>query len=115
MTTDAPTTGTAAPRPDTMRAITHDRYGGADVLRAAHVPRPSVGDDEVLVRVRAAGLDRGTEHLLSGKPYAVRLATGLRRPTSPVPGRDVAGTVAEVGHRVVGFAPGDEVYGVAPG
>ncbi|WP_415839473.1 NAD(P)-dependent alcohol dehydrogenase, partial [Nocardioides zeicaulis] len=69
----------------------------------------------VLVRVRAAGLDRGTEHLLTGKPYAVRLARGLRRPKNPVPGRDVAGIVAEVGAGVDGFTVGDEVYGVAPG
>ncbi|MBD3926392.1 NAD(P)-dependent alcohol dehydrogenase [Nocardioides cavernae] len=98
-----------------MRAITQYRYGTSDVLRAAHVPRPVVGDGQVLVRVRAAGLDRGTEHLLTGKPYAVRLAVGLRRPRNPVPGRDVAGVVAEVGTGVGGFAPGDEVYGVAPG
>jgi NADPH:quinone reductase-like Zn-dependent oxidoreductase len=104
---------TATPIP--MRAITHDRYGTADVLRAAHLPRPVAGDNQVLVRVRAAGLDRGTEHLLTGKPYAVRLAMGLRRPKNPVPGRDVAGIVAEVGADVVGFKPGDEVYGVAPG
>lgn len=106
---------TRTARSGTMRAITQDRYGTADVLRAAHVPRPTVGDDQVLVRVRAAGLDRGTEHLLTGKPYAVRLALGLRRPKNPVPGRDVAGIVAEVGAHVVDFAPGDEVYGVAPG
>ncbi|RYC09646.1 NAD(P)-dependent alcohol dehydrogenase [Nocardioides zhouii] len=98
-----------------MRAITQYRYGNADVLRTARVPMPAVGDDQVLVRVRAAGLDRGTEHLLTGKPYAVRLATGVRRPRNPVPGRDVAGIVAEVGADVVGFAPGDAVYGVAPG
>jgi len=108
--TDIPTA-----TPIQMRAITHHRYGTADVLRAAHLPRPVFGDNQVLVRVRAAGLDRGTEHLLTGKPYAVRLAMGLRRPKNPVPGRDVAGIVAEVGADVVGFKPGDEVYGVAPG
>ena len=109
MTIDTPT------RPNSMRAITQYRYGTSDVLRAAHVPRPVVGNGQVLVRVRAAGLDRGTEHLLTGKPYAVRLATGVRRPKNLVPGRDVAGIVTEVGADVVGFAPGDEVYGVAPG
>ena len=71
--TDIPTA-----TPIQMRAITHHRYGTADVLRAAHLPRPVFGDNQVLVRVRAAGLDRGTEHLLTGKPYAVRLAMGLR-------------------------------------
>lgn len=113
--TNTATTRTAAVAPGAMRAVTQDRYGTADVLRVAHVPRPVVGDGEVLVRVRAAGLDRGTEHLLTGKPYAVRLAMGLRRPKNPIPGRDVAGVVAEVGAGVVGVAPGDEVYGVAPG
>ncbi|TGN66908.1 NAD(P)-dependent alcohol dehydrogenase [Nocardioides eburneiflavus] len=98
-----------------MRAITQSRYGHAEVLRVAHVPRPVVSEGQILVRVRAAGLDRGTEHLLTGKPYAVRLAMGLRRPKNSVPGRDVAGVVAEVGAGVVGFTPGDEVYGVAPG
>jgi NADPH:quinone reductase-like Zn-dependent oxidoreductase len=111
---NAATESPAVP-PGTMRAITQSRYGTADVLRVARVQRPVVADGQVLVRVRAAGLDRGTEHLLTGKPYAVRLAMGLRRPKNPVPGRDVAGVVAEVGTGVVGFTPGDEVYGVAPG
>jgi NADPH:quinone reductase-like Zn-dependent oxidoreductase len=99
----------------TMRAITQSRYGTSDVLRLTDVARPSVGPNEVLVRVHAAGLDRGTEHLMTGKPYAMRLALGLRGPKNPVSGRDVAGTVAEVGSSVTRFAKGDEVYGVAPG
>lgn len=100
---------------DTMTAVVHDRYGTSDVVRIARVGIPRPGSDDVLVRVHAAGVDRGTEHLLTGKPYAVRLATGLRRPKNPVLGRDVAGTVVEVGASVTGFAPGDEVYGIAPG
>ncbi len=100
---------------DTMRAITQTRYGNSDVLRLAQVPRPVVRDDQVLIRVHAAGLDRGTEHLMTGKPYAVRLASGIRRPRNPVPGRDVAGTAVEVGAKVTRFSPGDQVYGVAPG
>jgi NADPH:quinone reductase-like Zn-dependent oxidoreductase len=117
MSTDTPanTTTTTPARTTTMRAVTHDRYGNADVLRTARVPRPVVGAGQVLIRVRAAGLDRGTQHLLTGKPYAVRLAMGVRRPKNPVPGRDVAGIVAEVGAGVHELAPGDEVYGVAPG
>lgn len=99
----------------TMRAITQDRYGTSEVLELTRVPVPSPGTDGVLVQVRAAGLDRGTEHLMTGKPYAVRLAMGVRRPRQPVIGRDVAGTVVAVGSSVTRFAVGDEVYGVAPG
>ncbi|MBD8870602.1 NAD(P)-dependent alcohol dehydrogenase [Nocardioides sp. MJB4] len=98
-----------------MRAVVHDRYGTSKVLRTARIVRPSPGDHEVLVEVHAAGLDRGTEHLLTGKPYAMRLAMGLTRPKNPVPGRDVAGIVVEAGAGVTRFAVGDEVYGVAPG
>lgn len=104
-----------APSPTTMRAITQNGYGDADVLELAELPVPAVAADEVLVQVHAAGLDRGTEHLMNGKPYAVRLALGLRRPRQPVLGRDVAGTVAAVGSSVTRFEVGDEVYGVAPG
>ncbi len=107
------TTTTAATT--TMRAVVQDRYGSSEVLRLADVARPTIGDREVLVRVHAAGLDRGTEHVMTGKPYAVRLAMGMRRPRNPVPGRDVAGTVVEVGSSVIRFAVGDEVYGIAPG
>ncbi len=107
------TTTTAATT--TMRAVVQDRYGSSEVLRLADVARPTIGDREVLVRVHAAGLDRGTEHVMTGKPYAVRLAMGVRRPRNPVPGRDVAGTVVEVGSSVTRFAVGDEVYGIAPG
>jgi NADPH:quinone reductase-like Zn-dependent oxidoreductase len=99
----------------TMRAITQDRYGDAEVLRLTRVARPTVGDDQVLVRVHAAGLDRGTKHLMTGKPYVMRLGVGIRRPKNPVSGRDVAGTVVQVGTGVTRFAPGDEVYGIAPG
>lgn len=99
----------------TMSAVVHDHYGTADVLRLGRVSRPLVGDHDVLVEVHAAGLDRGTEHLISGKPYAMRLAFGMTRPRNPVPGRDVAGTVVEVGAAVTRFVVGDAVYGVAPG
>jgi len=99
----------------TMRAIVQDRYGSADVLRHDRIARPEIGAKEILVRVQAAGLDRGTWHLMTGKPYLLRLAMGLRGPRNPVPGRDVAGTVEAVGPEVTKFAVGDEVYGVAPG
>ena len=66
-----------------MRAVVQDRYGSSEVLRLARVARPAIGDDEVLVQVSAAGLDRGTEHLMTGKPYVMRLGFGLRRPEEP--------------------------------
>ena len=99
----------------TMRAIVQDGYGTPEVLRLGRRPVPVIGENDVLIEVRAAGLDRGTEHLVSGKPYAVRLAMGMTRPKNPVPGRDVAGTVVQIGAAVERFAVGDEVYGVAPG
>jgi NADPH:quinone reductase-like Zn-dependent oxidoreductase len=103
------------PAKDTMRAVVQDRYGSADVLRIAQVARPSPGAEQVLLRVHAAGLDRGTWHLMAGKPYAVRLAIGIRRPRQPVPGKDVAGVVIAVGAAVTRFAVGDEVYGIGVG
>src|SRR6266496_5476328 len=84
----------------TMQAIVQDRYGTGpeDVLRLAQVAKPGIAANEVLVRVRAAGVDRGTWHLLAGQPYLMRtMGLGFRRPKNPVPGRDVAGTVVAVG------------------
>jgi NADPH:quinone reductase-like Zn-dependent oxidoreductase len=99
----------------TMRAIVQDRYGSADVLRLDRIARPTAGAGQVLLRVHAAGLDRGTWHLMVGKPYAVRPVIGLRKPRNPVAGRDVAGTVVEVGAGVTRFAVGDEVFGIGIG
>ncbi len=99
----------------TMKAVIQDKYGTSEVLSVGEVAVPEPGDQEVLIKVHAAGLDRGTEHLMTGKPYAMRMATGLRRPKNPISGRDVAGTVVKVGSAVTRFAAGDEVYGVAPG
>src|SRR5690349_19798893 len=104
-----PTTQTTAktataPLRATMRAVVQDRYGSSQVLRPARVARPVIADDQVLLRVHAAGLDRGTEHLMTGKPYAARLFVGLRTPKNPIPGRAAAGTVAAVGAAVTRFA-----------
>jgi NADPH:quinone reductase-like Zn-dependent oxidoreductase len=107
----SPETGGAAAHEGTMRAIVQDEYGEADVLRLARVPRPQIGDAEVLVHVRAAGVDRGVWHVMTGLPYLGRLAFGLRRPKNPVLGGDVAGTVVAVGSAVTGLTAGDEVYG----
>ncbi|MFF7749016.1 NAD(P)-dependent alcohol dehydrogenase [Streptomyces sp. NPDC007971] len=99
----------------TMTAVVQERYGADPeaVLRTAQLPRPGIGPDEVLVRVRASSVDRGTWHLMAGLPYAVRPVSGLRRPKLPNPGRNIAGVVEAVGPEVTGFAPGDEVYGTA--
>jgi NADPH:quinone reductase-like Zn-dependent oxidoreductase len=99
-----------------MRAVVQERYGSFDVLRPTRIPTPVPGEGEVLVRVHAAGLDRGTWHLMTGKPYLMRIAgLGFRGPKDRVPGRDLAGTVAAVGAGVTGFAVADEVYGVGRG
>jgi NADPH:quinone reductase-like Zn-dependent oxidoreductase len=94
-----------------MKAIVQSSYGSADVLELRDVERPSIKDDEVLVEVRAAGVDPGVWVLMTGRPYAVRLGFGLRRPKVAGRGRDLAGVVAAVGARVTRFRPGDEVYG----
>ena len=99
----------------TMRAIVQEAYGSGDVLRLGRLAVPEIADDEVLIRVAAAGLDRGVWHQVTGRPRVVRLAFGFRGPRKPVPGRDVAGTVVAVGPAVTRFAVGDEVFGIAPG
>ncbi len=114
--TSTTTSATTNARTTTMRAIAQEAYGDAEVLRLAVLPLPrALRDDEVLVRVHAAGLDRGTWHLMTGTPYAVRLVMGLRRPRQPIPGLDLAGTVTAVGAAVTRFAPGDEVFGIGTG
>jgi NADPH:quinone reductase-like Zn-dependent oxidoreductase len=99
-----------------MRAIVQDSYGSAEVMRPARIPVPEIADDEVLVRVRAAGVDRGTWHLMTGRPYLMRvIGFGLLRPRNRVPGLDLAGTVERVGAKVTRFAVGDEVFGISRG
>jgi len=99
-----------------MHAIVQDSYGSAEVLRSARITRPEIADHEVLLRVHAAGLDRGTWHLMTGTPYLMRvIGFGFRRPKNPVPGVDVAGTVVAVGSAVTRFAVGDEVFGMSRG
>ena len=98
-----------------MKAIVQDRYGSADVLRLRDIDRPELGNDDVLVRVLAAGVDPGVWHLMTGLPYLVRLGFGLRAPKTPVRGMDVAGRVEEVGENVTQFEVGDEVFGTCNG
>jgi NADPH:quinone reductase-like Zn-dependent oxidoreductase len=99
-----------------MRAIVLDRYGPpTQVLSLQDVDRPVPGSQEVLVRVRAAGVDPGVWHLVRGEAYVGRLVLGLRRPRRQVVGQDVAGIVEKVGSDVVRFSPGDEVFAQADG
>jgi NADPH:quinone reductase-like Zn-dependent oxidoreductase len=99
-----------------MRAIVQDRYGSSDVWRLEQIDQPVAAADELLVRVHAAGLDRGTWHVMTGLPYLMRvMGFGFRRPKNRVPGLDVAGTVVAVGSAVTTFTPGDEVFGVSKG
>jgi NADPH:quinone reductase-like Zn-dependent oxidoreductase len=99
-----------------MKAIVRDTYGSADVLGLREIDKPEIGDDEVLVRVRAAGVDQGVWHVMTGLPYPIRLAGyGLRAPKNPVLGADVAGVVEAVGNAVTRFQVGDEVFGIGKG
>ena len=105
---DVPTPG--------MHAIVQRSYGTPDVLELAEIPRPAPAPGEVLLEVRAAGVDRGVWHLMTGTPYLIRLmGYGLTRPSNEVPGMDVAGRVVEVGAEVTRFAVGDEVFGIGRG
>jgi NADPH:quinone reductase-like Zn-dependent oxidoreductase len=107
---DAPITAAAPNR--TMKAIVRDRYGSADVLELRDVEVPRPGEGEVLLAVRAAGLDRGAWHVMAGMPYVMRLAGfGVRKPEHVGLGSDVAGVVEEVGAGVTGLRPGDAVFG----
>jgi NADPH:quinone reductase-like Zn-dependent oxidoreductase len=102
--------------PRTMAAVLQDVYGDTEqVLRLGRTEVPVAGDGEVLVRVKAAGIDRGLWHLMAGKPYAARLVFGLRRPSNPVRGREFAGVVTQVGAGVTTLRPGDEVFGIGEG
>ncbi|MGD0997740.1 MAG: NAD(P)-dependent alcohol dehydrogenase [Thermoleophilia bacterium] len=95
-----------------MKAIVQDSYGLPNVLHLRDIDRPLIGDDDVLVRVHAAGVDSGVWHLTAGLPYLVRLmGLGLRTPKRRVPGMDVAGRVEAVGRNVAHVGPGDEVFG----
>jgi len=99
-----------------MKAIVQDVYGSADVLELRDIAPPTPREGEVLIRVRAAGVEQGVWHLMTGLPYLVRLfGYGLKRPKIPVRGREVAGVVEAVGAGVTRFSAGDEVYGTCDG
>jgi len=101
-----------------MKAIVQQGYGApADVLRLTEVDTPAVGDQEVLVSVRASSANPWDWHFIRGEPLLMRPAGigGIRTPKFLIPGGDLAGTVAQVGAQVTGFAPGDHVYGFGHG
>jgi NADPH:quinone reductase-like Zn-dependent oxidoreductase len=94
-----------------MKALVRHRYGTIAALAVEEREEPVVGDEQVLVRVAAASVNPLDWHALTGTPWVMRLSDGLRRPKSPVLGRDVAGTVVAVGAKVTGLSVGDEVFG----
>lgn len=96
-----------------MKAVIRTQYGDAKVLQVTTLERPVPQKHEVLVRVRAAGLDYGQWHLMTGEPYVMRLATGLTKPKQPVLGADVSGVVEAVGAEVTRFKVGDAVFGAS--
>jgi NADPH:quinone reductase-like Zn-dependent oxidoreductase len=99
-----------------MKAVVRDNYGSVDVLRVAEIEKPDPGEDEILLRVHAAGVDKGVWHLMAGMPYVMRVAGfGLRAPKNPLLGYDVAGRVEAVGAHVKGVQAGAEVFGTCRG
>ncbi|MFO0598262.1 MAG: NAD(P)-dependent alcohol dehydrogenase [Myxococcaceae bacterium] len=99
----------------TMQAVAQRRYGGPETLEVTERARPEPKTGEVLVQVKAAGLDRGTWHLMTGRPYLMRLVFGFSAPKDPVRGRELAGVVTAVGPGVTRFAVGDAVFGIGEG
>jgi len=97
-----------------MKAIVCHCYGSPDVLKLEEIEKPSPGDDEVLIKVRAASVNP-IDRLFRGRPYLLRLKLGLSKPKDSRLGRDVAGQVEAVGRNVTQFKPGDEVFGTCRG
>jgi NADPH:quinone reductase-like Zn-dependent oxidoreductase len=99
-----------------MKALTQDRYGTAEAVEVRDIDRPDPREGHVLVRVTAAGMDRGAWHFMTGEPYLMRLlGFGFRAPSVAVPGTNFAGVIESVGPGVTEFKPGDEVYGTTRG
>jgi NADPH:quinone reductase-like Zn-dependent oxidoreductase len=98
-----------------MRAIVYHNYGSPDVLQCEEIEKPTAGDDEVLIKVRAASVNPLDRHLMRGEPYIIRAMTGLGKPKTTRPGVDLAGQVEAVGRNVTQFQPGDEVFGGSRG
>jgi NADPH:quinone reductase-like Zn-dependent oxidoreductase len=99
-----------------MKAMTRTVYGSADVVHLAEVPVPSVADEDLLIRVHAAGVGPEVWHLMTGLPYLVRvMGFGIRKPKNPILGMDVAGVVEAVGKNVTQLGQGDHVFGTCAG
>ncbi len=94
-----------------MKAVVQDTYGSSEVLDLRDIAKPEIGEGDVLVRVRAAGVNPGDWAIMGGLPFIARPVYGLRKPKNPVRGTDVAGQVEAVGTSVTRFRPGDEVFG----
>lgn len=101
--------------PTTMSAVVQRGYGTTDVLSVDRLDVPEPGEGQVLLRVGAAGVDRGVWHIMAGLPYIVRPMFGMSTPRQPIPGLDVAGTVVALGSGTTDFTIGDEVFGIADG
>jgi NADPH:quinone reductase-like Zn-dependent oxidoreductase len=97
-----------------MKAVVYDRYGPPKVLRIADVPKPVPADDEILVRIRAAGVTRSDAHLRAGDPFISRFQSGLRRPKRTILGHELAGEIEAIGAAVTEFTVGDRVFGALP-
>jgi len=94
-----------------LKAVVFTKYGPPDVLRLEDVPKPTPGDNEVLVQVRAASVNAADWHIMRADPFMVRLYFGLLKPKHRILGADIAGRVEAVGNSVKQFKPGDEVFG----
>jgi NADPH:quinone reductase-like Zn-dependent oxidoreductase len=94
-----------------MKAVVYHSYGSPDVLKCDEVEKPAAGDNQVLIRVRAASVNPLDWHGMRGKPYIMRMMGGFRTPKSTRLGCDVAGEVEAVGRNVTQFKPGDHVFG----
>ncbi len=98
-----------------MKAIVYHNYGSPDVLKCEEIEKPTAGDNEVLIKVRAASVNPLDWHFMRGTPYIVRIMAGLLKPKATRLGVDVAGQVEAVGRNVTQFKPGDEVFGACRG
>ena len=98
-----------------MKAIVYHNYGSPDVLKCEEIEKPTAGDDEVLIKVRAGSVNPLDWHLMRGEPYFVRAIAGLRKPKVTRLGADLAGHVEAVGRNVTRFQSGDQVFGASRG